>query len=216
MSIDFFNDNLRLWQYVAGWAPGANIDHRSIVFAGKHNQLTRRLDPRVVVMNKGVVERLEWHPDEVIDECVVHVEYTYTRAANGLALTQDGLFCFHNTDGTEHPVTYTTHKVYSPLEQMDEGETRRNNVVKQVSIEVLGILAALVTGGDLTAAENIGLPYIAKHQALIDTYIRAGANAALQAAIAADTEAWLATDLTPMGIPGVTLHQYIIASFDSI
>jgi len=211
-----FNDNLRLWKYVLGWSPGSQWDHRAVIFKGKNNQLDRRLDGRVATMVKGVVERYEWYEDNTSTEIIAHVEYVYTRMPNGLAISQDGETFFYNTDGTTHPQTFKTRKVYSPLEQMDEAVARRNNVVKQISIETLGFIALLVYGGDFDAAESVALPYLAKHSQLISVYVQGGDNITLQAAIEADTESWLSTDLTPLGIPGTTLKQYIKASFDSI
>ncbi len=216
MPIDLDNANLRIWDYVDAWYPGACMDHRTVDYKSKG--IAQRLDERIADLVSGEARRFEFHPDASTNQIIVAEDIAYTRLPNALALTQTKVISWYDHEGAVHPLTKTLFKTYSPLEQMREGTRRRTNVIDQLAIEVLGMIAALRTAGDLGAAEAIGTPYFAKHKQLIDIYIPTGDGASIQTAVAADAgspaagEEFLNDDLTPLGIPGVSVADYIIAA----
>jgi hypothetical protein len=169
-------------------------------------------------MFRGEVRRVGFFdPDDLTTE-VVREDVVYTRAANGLALSRETVRTWFCEDGTAHPVGKTSTKVYSddPVEQMDEGERRRGNVIKRLTIDVLGMLAATQTAGNLVAAELLGRDFTDLHAAAITSYLRIGDNATLQGEVVADPTPWLDNDLAAVGAPGVTIRQAIVSALAGI
>jgi hypothetical protein len=200
---------LKLWRYVAAGDIGR--DHRAIDFGVG---LTTRLHEQVTVMFRGEVRQVGFfapdnHTDEIVRETMV-----YVRSANGLAVSRTTTRTWFREDGTAHPVAKVTTKDYAadPVHQMQEGARRRQNVVDRLTIDVLGMLMATQTAGDVAAAETIGAGFMLTHSSAVTTYLRTGANALLQAEVTADTAAWLDNDLAALGMGGVTIRQAIVAS----
>ena len=203
MSYD--NANLKIWAYVPDWWPGQERDHILLDYGVRG--LAFRLHSVITDQYLGEVRQIAYYPDSDntdTDDRVLVEDISYTRSANGLALTQTKTVTWFNTDGTAHPTTKSWTKIYSGIEQMQEGYRRRDTNVKYTLIDVLTWLVVTETAGDVGAAEALGIPYFAGKESIVQVYKDVGDGATVQADIDGDTETWLDNSLVPLGFPGGT------------
>lgn len=111
--------------------------------------------------------------------------------------------------------TKTTYKNYTPLEAIQAGQARRENVISDLEISVIGLLMQLGTGGTGTTtltsliAQQSGAPFLSTYNAQISKFIQ-GFETDIKVAIAADTiYPWLNKVIPNTG--GITIRQYLIA-----
>jgi hypothetical protein len=204
---------LKLWRYLPSDERGR--DHRVVNYG---IGLTARLHEHIDEMFRGEVRRIGFYAPDDHDDEIVRETMVYTRAANGLALSRTTTRTWFREDGTPHPLTKVTVKDYEahPIHQMQEGVRRRQNVVDELTLQVLGMLVVTQTNGDVAAAEALGSAFMLTHETCTTNYLRNGDNAMLQAEINADTTTWLENDLTALGMPGMTIRQVLVASLAGI
>jgi hypothetical protein len=200
---------LKLLRYITAEDRG-----RSHVAIDYKTGLNTRLHRKLVTMFRGEIREVHYTDPDDYDDIILRVGVVYVRSANGLATSRTTTRTWVREDGSDHPATKVTVKDYAsdPVLQMQEGARRRQNVIDKLSIDVLGMLAYTQTGGDIAAAEVLGAAFMLSHNAAVTTFLRAGANAQLQADVTADVTAWLNNDLAAMGMPGVSIRQVILGS----
>lgn len=110
--------------------------------------------------------------------------------------------------------TKTTYKNYTPLEAIQAGQARRENVIADLEINVIGLLMQLGTGGTGTTTLNSlqaqmnGAPFLSTYNAQISKFIQ-GFEQDIKTAIAIDTTyPWLNLVIPNTG--GITIRQYLI------
>jgi hypothetical protein len=111
--------------------------------------------------------------------------------------------------------TKTTYKNYTPLEAIQAGQARRENVIADLEINVIGLLMALGTGGTGTTTLNSlqaqmnGAPFLSTYNAQLSKFVQ-GFEQDIKSAIAVDTiYPWLNLVIPNTG--GITIRQYLIA-----
>ncbi len=121
---------------------------------------------------------------------VVREDHVYTRDANGLALRRDITISWLREDGSAHPSQKVRTKLYSPLEQGREGTRRRSNVIDQMKLQLVGMLAATETAGDFTAAVILGQTFFTAHFQEIAEFVETASDQ-ITADLIADTTPWM-------------------------
>lgn len=117
-------------------------------------------------------------------------------------------------DGVTTGYTKTTYKNYTPLEAIQAGQSRRENVIADLEINVIGLLMALGTGGTGTTtltsllAQQSGAPFLSTYNAQLSKFVQGFEND-IKTAIATDTiYPWLNLVIPNTG--GITIRQYLI------
>lgn len=200
-------------------------DVRSIDF---DTGLTTRLREVLSVVYRGEVREIRRYLDDTCATLAIVESMAYVRTPLGLAVERTTVRTWYRTDGTPHPRTKVTLKVYDPLAQMQEGRRRRENVVDNVSMFVLVAIAITEYGYDpwnpdpakLALAEADGMAYIAKYESALGNYVRTGdlsfRTPPASPNITDDAEPWLDNDMTPLGQPGVSIRAWLLDAFQPI
>ena len=197
--------------------PNGYADHRAVDYK---TGLLSRLYKVLHSVFRGEVREVRYYTDATKNDLVLKVEVVYTRTSNGLATSRTTTRTWYRRDGTPHPLTKVTLKEYDDLMQMQEGKRRRGNVVDQLTLDVLMMLVVTETGGDIPAAEAIGMVYMGKYSVALSNYVRTGDMSfkvpPASPNITDDTEDWLDNDLALIGMPGVTIRMAILNSLKGI
>ena len=136
---------------------------------------------------------------------VVREDHVYTRDANGLAIRRDITINWIQEDGSDHPSSKVRTKIYSPLEQGREGTRRRTNVVDQMKLQLVGMLAATETAGDFDAAVLLGQQFFTSHFQEIAEFVETASDQ-IVSDLVADTSPWMDNLIAP----GVTIRLVLL------
>jgi hypothetical protein len=169
--------------------------------------------------NQGELTRVEYYDKfnptaNTYSDLVVVENRTYYRI-NQLLNSRIINIAWILDDGVTTGYTKTTYKNYTPLEAIQAGQSRRQNVIADLEINVIGLLMQLGTGGTGTTtlnslqAQMSGAPFLSTYNAQISKFIQ-GFEEDIKDAIAADTQyPWLNLVIPNTG--GITIRQYLIA-----
>lgn len=169
--------------------------------------------------NQGELTRVEYYdqfnPTANTFSGLVVVENRIYYRINQLLNSRIMNIAWIMNDGVSTGFTKTTYKNYTALEAIQAGQARRENVIADLEINVIGLLMALGTGGTGTTTLNSlqaqmnGAPFLSTYNAQISKFIQ-GFEQDIKNAIAADTiYPWL--NLTIPNTGGITIRQYLIA-----
>lgn len=187
--------------------------------------LHQRLHKVVQTMFRGEVRSVDYFdmtgvladPDPATWDCVLMVAVVYTRDATGLATSRETTRTWCQEDGSPHPVNKVTHKIYSNFEAMGEGTRRRQNVIEDVSLTLVGLLLYSGAASDYADAVAKGTSFTSMYDSEINNYVRVGSDELDTAVLADTTTTWLDQDLTALGYPGgTTIRDVIDGEIDDI
>lgn len=174
-----------------------------------------RLAPKID-NDRGVVTRRTFYREatisettgmEVFDDPIVMENYEYVRDSDNFALYRDCIITWFNEDGTENPATKIRRKTYSPVARVQESARRRNNVIDNLKITLIGMVAQteqVVVQEAITLAQAL----FVEQQSNIVTYIEAGTDFLLNYVISATNYPWMDNAINA---EGVTIRDYIIS-----
>ena len=161
--------------------------------------------------NKGELEKVEYHENfdqltNVYSGRVVEELRTYYRI-NQMLSRREMVINWLLEDGTTG-WTKNTVKYYAQLEAIQAGVTRRDNVIANLKIEVLGLIM-MSSGVTAVQAQQLAVPFLDTYTVNITKYIQ-GFEEQLRTAILNDTiTPWL--DLVIPNTGGITIRQYLIS-----
>jgi len=176
--------------------------------------LTDRLEVEVV-KDKGVVvakvfyTRASVEPTGLItyQDPIVRETYTYTRDSDGFAIFRDALIEWYNDDETISPATKVRHKTYSPVERIKETERRRRNVMDDLKITLIGMVAA-TDQVPVASAIAAGRALFTEYQDTITNYIETGSDTLASNITSDASHSWLDNVIAP---PSTTIRMYILS-----
>jgi hypothetical protein len=147
---------------------------------------------------------------------IVKEETVYTRNSLGFPVMKNSTISYALEDGSFHPMTKTIVKVYSALEQIAEGKTRRGNLVDNLQMPCIGLISiAMIGTPNATAAVILeGRRFLAAYKTEFESFVAASDKAILGCLnnpddpryISASNYSWIDA-MTPYGI---TIRQYLI------
>lgn len=150
------------------------------------------------------VEYFENFENGVYDSKVVEELRTYYRVNNMLS-RREMTINWMLDDGTTG-YTKNTVKYYTLLEAIQAGETRRSNVISNLKISVIGLIAQIAQVSPIVAQQT-GVPFLNTYAVEISKYIQ-GFDQILIDAITNDTTFdWLNLELAP----SYTVRQYLVS-----
>lgn len=79
-------------------------------------------------------------------DLIVKEEHVFTRDGLGFAIKRVTTITWMKNDETPHPLTKTLTKFYSQAEQIDEGKTRRANLINALQMPIVGLISLAMTG----------------------------------------------------------------------
>jgi hypothetical protein len=147
---------------------------------------------------------------------IVKEETTYTRNSLGFPVSKLSTISYMLRDGTYHPTIKTISKVYSSLEQISEGKTRRGNLVDNLQMPCIGLISIAMTGSQnpSTAVILEGRRFLADYKNEFESFVAASDKAILSCFndvnnpkyAASSNYSWIDAQ-TPYGI---TIRQFLI------
>lgn len=211
-------------------------DHRGVNYK---TELKSRLHKEVSDMYRGEVREVNYFTDETKTTLVLKVQVFsdeecttpgYSRNSLGQPVERWTKRTWYKEDGSAHPETKITHKVYTHdnVSQMREGIRRRNNTIDKLMVDVLRayVFTTAVdpmnpTAEEMTAAYNALAVYTDGYEAEITTFIRVGSNSFLTPPaspnVTDDTETWLDNSVVAMGYPaGWTVRTILLEGIKNI
>jgi hypothetical protein len=200
------------------------------------------LHKKVISSFRGEIREVKYYADVAMTDLILKVNIEYSRQPNGTLIVSNPLAVYgdpdwigrrtvriwYREDGTEHPSTKTTDKIYDNLDAMKEAVRRRSNVLDKLTLDVFQLIVATTavnplspTLAELLAAESLGTAYINKYETPLSVYRQTGdLSFKVPPAIpniTDDTETWLSNSLVPIGYPaGTTIRAVLLDSLKGI
>ena len=144
---------------------------------------------------------------EMFNDPVVEELYDYTRDEDGFALYRSCAITWFREDGTKHPSAKIRVKTYSPVERVKESTRRRANVIDELKIALIGMIAQTEK---LPVQEAIALAQtlFVSQQLSINTYVEAGTDFLRDYVTTSVEYPWMDN---PINEQGVTIRMYILS-----
>ena len=148
----------------------------------------------------------EYDDENGYSDLVVRENIVYNRDEYGYIQTRDKNITWINEDDTDWH-TINTVKKYSMKEAAKAGEQARANILSDMKIATVGLIAQ-TEQVDITAAEQLGMPFIMWITMQIDLFLQWVRQPIVDAITNDTTYTRLDND-----IGGITIRQYLIAWF---
>ena len=171
-----------------------------------------RLQPKIY-MEKGEVYKIEYYKS--IDEngdfqnLIVFEEISYNRDLLGFAKSRVINISWLLNDETISTDKKTLSKVYSNLESVEEGVKRRGNIIKNIEIEIVGLISTF-DEISLPDALIVGRNFSAKYKPLIDLFVNQSIKD-IKTALLNDDEYTFLNGVFP---DTMTVREYLIEQFN--
>lgn len=146
---------------------------------------------------------------------VVKESHSFIRNPLGFAIKRDTIITWYNNDGQPNPITKNLPKYYSSVEQIEEGKTRRGNLVNALQMPTIGLISiALIGSTNATMAVILeGRKFLAEYKLEFDMFISESNKTILECFnnpahpkyIVAANYSWI-DSMTPYG---VTIRNYL-------
>jgi hypothetical protein len=174
-----------------------------------------------VTMVKGEVQKKEHYANfngTTYSDLIVVEDIVYNRNALGFAVSRTTTRKWICEDQSVHPDTKISLKYYSANDQIEEGITRRGNLIKSIQQPVMGLIAFAWYQNPYavnTAVILDGRKFLLEYQQEFNAFVNESNKAILECLGTssnpryADVSKWTWIDsMTPYGI---TIRQYIIS-----
>ena len=174
-----------------------------------------RLAPEIE-KDRGVIVRKTYYSQatinpltgfELFNDPIVEELYDYTRDPDGFALYRSCAITWFNEDGTKNPAAKVRLKTYSPVERVKESARRRTNVIDDLKIALIGMIAQTE---ELSVQDAISLAQslFVTQQLNINTYVEAGTDFLRDYVTTSVEYPWMDN---PINEQGVTIRMYILS-----
>jgi hypothetical protein len=183
--------------------------------------LQQRLHPQIIMGLDGVITTVIYHEQAAFNPATFQIEYTlpvvredysYTRDGDGFAQARILSITWYDRARRDHPDTKTRVKLYDTAESIRETSRRRQNIMDQLQVHLLGLLSFML-GYTQREAVTAGQRFFQKHQAEIATFLDIGDELGLIGAVTADRDTdWIAAEVAP----GVTIRSVIIDRLEKV
>lgn len=180
--------------------------------------LTDTLFPKEY-FNHGEMYKSEYFSDEAQTDLVIRVDILYTRDAMGFATNRTTTRTWILEDGTEHPDTKVTTKVYrmGTLGPIEEGIRRRGNIVKGLQMPILGMMIGTISAKDgeseperQTRCVMLGRRFLEQHKNSF-TMFTEDSNRQIVEDVSEATDFWIDAIVDAQG---GTIREYIIEALN--
>lgn len=174
-----------------------------------------RLAPEII-KTRGVITTKRYYevagidPDtgfETFSNPIVEEQYDYTRDPDGFALFRTCTIRWYNQDDTFNENEKVRVKTYSPVERVKESARRRTNVIDDLKIALIGMIAQTE---ELSVQDAISLAQslFVTQQLNINTYVEAGTDFLRDYVTTSVEYPWMDN---PINEQGVTIRMYILS-----
>lgn len=202
-------DHYKIYRYMTQSVGDRTVAPKDVNYV---SGLTVRLHP-IHVWNKGRIVETQWHSVFALDDrgesfgsdMVIKESFIYTEDAAGLARHRMQTIVWIREDDSQGE-TKERPKIYSNAEARTEGRRRRRNVVDQMSMSVVGMLAATQTSGDVSQAISIGQAYMSNLDAQSAEFVELGTTSLAGAILGDSQTTWLNNPISA----SATIRDFIL------
>jgi len=163
---------------------------------------------------KGELIKVEYYGDfdpitNTYYQKIVSEERVYYRV-NQMVSRREMLIKWYLSDGSVG-VEKSTVKYYSTIESIQELDSRRSNIISDLKINTIGLIA-VCSGITSLQAQLVGRPFVSTYALEISKFLQ-GYEGELKSAILNDTiYGWLNLSIPNTG--GLTIRQYLLSGLD--
>jgi hypothetical protein len=179
-----------------------NINYKTQVEPRLHQKYT---------VEKGEVQKVEYYSDEALTDLILVVDVVYIRDTLNFATERTTTRTWIREDGTPHPETKITRKIYTidVVDRIREAKKRRKNLIDILTSKVLGLLNQTIP--DKTAQEivTIGREFLATHKITFQNYVDDG-HEQVFADITNASDFWMENDIGD----GRSIRQFILEELE--
>lgn len=219
----------RIWNFVPpDQIPSGNRLSTPYAVNYKGIDLTRRLHPKTWKVHGLVVQVIYYENyNPATDEYsvpVVRERWNWdldpgTNFANSRTIVIEWYGSNDDTSDPENPVPVILPPAKSYLkyytttaDRVTEIQRRRENVIRKLEEDIIGLIATTETAGNVLEAIVLGQAFVTDINLLESDFINHGDDDLANAIIGEDirsSHTWLDNDCTSIGMPGVLIHQII-------
>ncbi len=180
--------------------------------------LTQKLAKRTLPKVQGKPTSTEYYQSYdpvtgVYDNIIARVDFDLTYDVLGFITKKEALLKFYKSDGS---VDHTRFKdigrsydaIYDAEYRIKEGVLRRQSIVDNLQLPILGVLQAVFPDTPMTAVVQLGRDFLDRYEREFDLFIKASKKDIIEM-ITSAPDTWLEAPFPPAG-PGVTVRQYLI------
>jgi len=146
---------------------------------------------------------------------IVKEDHVFLRDALGFAIKRETLVTWYNNDGQPNQLTKPIPKFYSSTEQIEEGKTRRANLINGLQMPTIGLISIAILGSiNATMAVILeGRRFLADYKLEFDVFISESNKAMLDCFINPNNPRYVSasnyTWIDAMTPYGVTIRNYL-------
>lgn len=165
------------------------------VFPGHINYktgLTTRLHP-VHTITRGELNKTIYYGTSdgtIYSTPVLEVTFNWLRDASGFCYRRDSSIAYYLSDGTLSAATKNMTKYYNNQESIEEGRRRRQNIVNELSLVLVGLLHQTVFDKTNEEILQLGRDWFKINKTDVETFVEAS-DKAIYNVILTDTTWWL-------------------------
>jgi hypothetical protein len=165
-------------------------------------------------------EFYENYDGRVYSNLIVREVHSFTRDSLGFAVKRDTVVSWINNNEQPNVVIKRLPKFYSSVEQIEEGKTRRGNLVNALQIPTIGLISiAMIGSTNATMAVILeGRKFLAEYKLEFDVFVNESNKAMLDCFsnpsnpryVSSDKYSWI-DFMTPYG---VTIRNYLYSEMN--
>lgn len=192
----------RIYDYVAD-----TLNKR--IFPGFINYktgLTTRLHPKHDIV-RGELRKTVYYADSDgvnFYVPVLEVNFTWHRDASGFCYRRDSSISYYMNDGSINEQTKDMIKFYNEQESIEEGRRRRQNIVNDITLQLLSMLNQTVTGYSAEAILQMGRDWFKLNKTDVETFVEAS-DKTIYTVILNDSTWWMNNVVPDTG--GLTIRN---------
>lgn len=169
------------------------------------------------IFNKGELEQVNYWAEydvstKTYSDLVIKEEITYNRDIGWYIQDRDKVISWMGDDESIVD-TKITKKFYTPVEAAKAGEKKRANIISEVKVNVIGMIAA-TEAITVAEAEVLGMAFVEPLEIYMGNYIRGVTQPFIDAVTNTDLVAfpWMGNVINPD--PVTTIQQYVLSEID--
>jgi hypothetical protein len=157
---------------------------------------------------QGELRNVKWYLDSDCLDLILETDIVYNRDSLGFAEDRVTTRTWYNVDNLPNPEVKITYKSYTinQLDQIDEGITRRGNVIKGLQIPILGMMLNTIPDLEPPVIIQMGRDFLKLYQSSFQSFINESHNQ-IYIDISSANDYWLDNAIDANG---TTIRDYVL------
>lgn len=208
--------NYKIWQYtnkpLEEWEESpSGLNYKTLDHIKLHPKLTF-VKGELLLAEYFAEVSLELDGSKTYSDPILKVDFIYQRdPTTGLIFRQERVLSWYFENDALSEDTKVVEKFYDPKQAIEEGKRRRTNVLDDIALKVIGLVAA-TEGISQDAAIDLGSQFQQDYLMELDSYVKSPREKKFEDRLTAETAySWLNNDISALtGVPGLTVRLYLL------